>query len=79
MNRIIKAGGYTEHKRVNGRDCNRQGIQQVHKFISQLTFVRFLGILALSRALGDFEFKNNTSVSAGEQIVTGNVRVNQKV
>lgn len=29
------------------------------------------GNLALSRALGDFEFKRNTELSAEEQIVTG--------
>ena len=30
-----------------------------------------LGNLALSRALGDFEFKGNTKLRAEEQIVTG--------
>jgi protein phosphatase 2C family protein 2/3 len=32
----------------------------------------FLGNLALSRALGDFEFKNNENLKAEDQIVTAN-------
>jgi protein phosphatase 2C family protein 2/3 len=34
-------------------------------------FGRVNGNLALSRAVGDFEFKNNKSLPAEEQIVTG--------
>ena len=39
--------------------------------IVQVEFNRVNGNLALSRALGDFAFKNNENMSAKEQIVTG--------
>jgi len=35
-------------------------------------FMNMLGNLALSRAIGDFEFKQNLDLGAKEQIVTGN-------
>ena len=35
-------------------------------------FGRVNGNLALSRAIGDFEFKKNTSLPAEEQIITAN-------
>ena len=37
--------------------------------------MNMLGNLALSRAIGDFEFKQNTGLDAKEQIVTGNFMI----
>jgi hypothetical protein len=37
------------------------------------------GNLALSRALGDFAFKNNENMSAREQIVTGGLILMKKI
>ena len=34
-----------------------------------------LGNLSLARALGDFEYKKNTNVSAEEQIITANPEI----
>jgi len=38
-----------------------------------------LGMLALSRALGDIELKSNKGLGREKQIVTGNLRVNKIV
>lgn len=44
---------------------------RIYKAGGWVEFNRVNGNLALSRALGDFEFKNNSSLSAEEQMVTG--------
>lgn len=62
--RISGAGGYIEYGRVNG----------VSSPLSPLTLVSSCipGNLALSRALGDFEFKKNYSLGPEDQIITAN-------
>ncbi|KAJ3303646.1 Protein phosphatase 2C 2 [Kappamyces sp. JEL0829] len=54
-----------DHKPVNQTEYNR--INAAGGFVE---FGRVNGNLALSRAIGDFEFKNNTSLPAEEQVVT---------
>lgn len=61
--RIEKAGGHVEFGRVNGK-CLKSLKRQDLFIISQ-------GNLALSRALGDFEFKANKNLPAEEQAVSG--------
>ena len=36
-----------------------------------------LGNLALARAIGDFEYKKNTNVSAEDQIITANPEITE--
>lgn len=72
MARIFRAGGYVEYGRVNGK-----------KNFSSYTFmdsddpISLLGNLALARALGDFEYKKNTNVSAEDQIITANPEITE--
>lgn len=56
--RIVAAGGFVEFGRVNGAPR------------PALSCSNHPGNLALSRALGDFEFKQNSSLPAEQQIVT---------
>ncbi|KAJ2959597.1 hypothetical protein NQZ79_g4891 [Umbelopsis isabellina] len=56
-----------DHKPVNRTESSR--IVAAGGFVE---FGRVNGNLALSRALGDFEFKQNSSLPATEQIVTAN-------
>ena len=60
--RIIAAGGYIGGRRVNGMWRPKKTV------ISSLT--KNIGRLALSRALGDFEFKQNSSLTPENQIIT---------
>ncbi len=63
--RISGAGGYIENRRVNG--------MWITKLVSTITFLS--GNLALSRALGDFRFKENSSLSPEAQIMTADPEV----
>ena len=40
--------------------------------------MNFLGSLALSRAVGDFEYKQGTTLSAEDQIVTCNPEIKER-
>lgn len=65
--RITKAGGHVEFGRVNGtKKINLSRYDVVITF-----FFLFVGNLALSRALGDFEFKSAKDLPPEEQAVTG--------
>ena len=68
-NRIVAAGGFVEFGRVNGNYYNQPAKGR--------TFSNILGNLALSRALGDFNFKENPSLPVEEQIVTCNPEIIQ--
>jgi Protein phosphatase 2C len=59
--RITAAGGYIEYGRVNG-------VSRCSLFLSPMP--NFLGNLALSRAIGDFEFKKNYALAPERQIIT---------
>ena len=60
----MSAGGFVESGRVNGSVHS-------HSFILVIGLKRLLsGNLALSRALGDFEYKKNSSLSPQAQIIT---------
>jgi len=61
--RIVKAGGFVENDRVNGKYMDQ-------KTLVVSTIIFLLGNLALSRALGDFKFKQKSSLSPEEQIIT---------
>ncbi len=62
LTRIRNAGGYIEYGRVNG------SFRCFYSMVQHLTC--FLGNLALSRAIGDFEFKKNYSLGPEQQIIT---------
>jgi protein phosphatase 2C family protein 2/3 len=64
--RIVAGGGYVQFGRVNGT------FALTYNFIYHWTLKRDLAVgnLALSRALGDFEFKQNSLLDAQHQIVT---------
>jgi len=64
--RITAAGGWVEFNRVNGK---RRSSFFMFYFCF---FFRFVGNLALSRALGDFIFKRNADKKPEEQVVCGN-------
>ena len=71
--RITSAGGYVEFGRVNGAythllRCMVGLIRWTHPDIR--TSPLFTGNLALSRAIGDFEFKQNYGLEPEKQIVT---------
>ena len=59
--RITAAGGFVEFGRVNGRFSACRVTVSAHTSI---------GNLALSRAMGDFEFKQNFSLDPEKQIVS---------
>ena len=59
--RIGQAGGYVEYGRVNGR---------VYIILSIIHAHTVIGNLALSRAIGDFEFKKNYGLPPEKQIIT---------
>eukprot|EP00754_Rhynchopus_humris_P024058 Rhum_TRINITY_DN14861_c6_g10::Rhum_TRINITY_DN14861_c6_g10_i1::g.124297::m.124297/K14803/PTC2_3; protein phosphatase PTC2/3 len=59
-----------DHKPTNEEE--RARITAAGGFV---TSGRVQGNLALSRAIGDYEFKNNTSLSAEEQMVTANPEI----
>lgn len=59
--RITAAGGFVEFGRVNGK---------LPKARHRQLKADKIGNLALSRALGDFEFKQNFALSPETQIVT---------
>lgn len=63
--RITNAGGYIEYGRVNGTFCF--GLDDMALCLFYAT-----GNLALSRALGDFEFKKNYALRPEDQIITAN-------
>ena len=65
--RIRAAGGFVEYGRVNGQFT---GLRRTVSLIDW-----FVGNLALSRALGDFEFKSNTGLSPENQIVTADPEI----
>jgi len=81
--RINKAGGFVEFGRVNGMIIRQLTFigDEYEWLLSRLSnalfhlFMNVLGNLALSRAIGDFEFKQNTGLDAKEQIVTGNFMI----
>lgn len=62
--RIIAAGGFVEFGRVNGNVPMKQSSSY------SSTSSTISGNLALSRAIGDFEFKQNESLPQEEQVVT---------
>jgi protein phosphatase PTC2/3 len=55
--RITAAGGFVDFGRVNGNGTHGRGL--------------IIGNLALSRAIGDFDFKKSKELEPKEQIVTG--------
>ena len=63
--RILAAGGYIEYGRVNG---SLPLVESLCMRSNRLV----LGNLALARALGDFEFKKNYSLTPDKQIITSN-------
>lgn len=65
----MAAGGYIEYGRVNGTCWQRDRLERI------LT-VR-LGNLALSRALGDFDFKKNYSLGPEKQVITADPDITQ--
>src|SRR5882762_1565392 len=66
MARISDAGGYVKSDLVNGS-------VYYHSFILTKGLKRSLsGKLAVSRALGDFRFKKDSSLSPQAQIITAN-------
>jgi protein phosphatase PTC2/3 len=62
--RISAAGGYVEYGRVNGRRTESPFWISTHRVVT--------GNLALSRALGDFEYKKNSELTPEAQIITAN-------
>lgn len=70
MTRIFRAGGYVDSGRVNGKvirvRCARRDSDRP---------TRLSGNLALARALGDFQYKRNTNVSAEDQVITANPEI----
>lgn len=60
--RITAAGGFIEYGRVNGMSLALSK-SKCFSYASE-------GNLALSRAIGDFEFKKNYSLAAERQIIT---------
>lgn len=62
--RIAGAGGYVEYGRVNGASLDSFRCQFKLKLFHQT------GNLALSRAIGDFEFKKNQNLPPEKQIIT---------
>lgn len=65
--RITAAGGWVEFNRVNGKRKSSVFFFYLFCFV-----FRFVGNLALSRALGDFIFKRNADKKPEEQVVCGN-------
>lgn len=63
--RICAAGGYVDYGRVNGNS---------HPLYAKCTNFS-QGNLALSRALGDFEFKQNASLGPEQQIITADPEI----
>ena len=59
---MVAAGGFIEFGRVNGT--------YIVCFDSVVAHSACIGNLALARALGDFEYKKNKSLSAEAQIIT---------
>ena len=74
MTRIFRAGGYVEYGRVNGWTRSLHWISA-----DSDDLVWSLGNLALARALGDFEYKKNTNITAEEQIITANPEITEHV
>jgi protein phosphatase 2C family protein 2/3 len=78
--RIVNAGGFVEFGRVNGIKtllCLICIISwQIRAVVALKLIADFiLGNLALSRALGDFEFKRNSDLPAEKQIVTADPQI----
>lgn len=69
ITRIRNAGGYVEYGRVNGGNRGTIFVLQTTNLCS--------GNLALSRAIGDFEFKKNHALPPEEQIITANPDVTE--
>lgn len=68
----MAAGGYIEFGRVNGEYSDKpflNGLVHMLKITSFL-FQLCTGNLALARALGDFEYKKNYSITPEKQIIT---------
>jgi len=59
--RITEAGGFVEYGRVNG---------SLSDLPPEAVLTELIGNLALSRALGDFEFKKNYALGPQKQIIT---------
>lgn len=59
--RILVAGGYIESKRVNGMSLNSFEWIKISNLM--------LGDLALTRGLGDFEYKRNRKLPPQKQII----------
>lgn len=59
--RILAAEGYVEKGRVNGMSLN--------SFVWAKTFNLMAGNLALTRGLGDFEYKRNRKLPPQKQII----------
>jgi len=55
------------------KPCNPEEMERIYNAGGWVEFNRVNGNLALSRALGDFLFKRNNTVSAEKQIVTGKI------
>lgn len=67
--RINNAGGFVEFGRVNGKYSRNHLGRMSHHLLCPV------GNLALSRAIGDFEFKQNFSLDAEHQIVTADPEI----
>lgn len=67
--RISRAGGFVQAGRVNG--IKTAGLNMKYLIYNSI------GNLAMSRALGDLDFKRNRALSPEEQAVTGNPEVFQ--
>jgi protein phosphatase PTC2/3 len=65
--RILAAEGYVEKGRVNGMSLN--------SFVWAKTFNLMSGNLALTRGLGDFEYKGNKNLPSQKQIITADPEV----
>ncbi|CEQ42048.1 SPOSA6832_03829, partial [Sporobolomyces salmonicolor] len=65
--RIVAAGGFVEFGRVNGASRLHSPSFRTRELIREREWT---GNLALSRALGDFEFKQNSNLDPEQQIVT---------
>lgn len=74
--RIVAAGGFVEFGRVNGQFSFQ--VSTLGAGEHRLTRLALLwsGNLALSRALGDFEFKQSPSLPAEQQVVTADPDIN---
>ena len=66
MTRIRNAGGYIEYGRVNGKQVS------INTFTISFINNHKSGNLALSRAIGGFEFKKNNALAPEDQIITAN-------